>query len=347
MRAATLARYAPHWEAYGHIIAAGPCSRTNLMWLSGLSEGTAARLIALVRRYGPTPPDYVAASVREYGLSAPKRPPRETTGVPTRDSRRPTVGPENAGYAKHLVIADAHVEPGQSVDRWRWLARMAADRRPTRIVFNGDAVSLHSIGRFDTGKRCAEGRRFTSDVKSWHEAQDAFLGTLAALAPDYEQDRWFIVGNHENRIELATQQAPAMYGAISLGDLRLEENGWRVVPFLQRVNIDGIRYVHYVPTDSGKSAKDGMYLAANLLRIEHVTICVGHSHKFQYHWDGRGADRIHGIVCPMFSPYDEPWASPEENARWTRGCLLLHISPDGQVDPEYWSLDRMRRRYGG
>ena len=42
----------------------------------------------------------------------------------------------------------------------------------------------------------------------------------------------FTLGNHENRIERATNADPKLDGLISYKDFQLEEFGWEVYPFL-------------------------------------------------------------------------------------------------------------------
>jgi len=49
--------------------------------------------------------------------------------------------------------------------------------------------------------------------------------------------------------------------------------------------------------------------------------------------------------CGVFQDYDSDWAG-ECNALWTRGVLVKRNVQDGFYDPQWISIDAMKKAYG-
>ena len=147
-----------------------------------------------------------------------------------------------------LVLPDAQVKPGVPTEHLEWAGRYAAEKKPEVIVCIGDWWDMPSLSSYDKGRRSFEGRRFKEDIKAGREAMELFIGPIREeqkFLSDNHKKRWnprliFTLGNHEERIERATQIQPEFDGLISYDDLGLKEMGWEVHPFLEVVIVEGV-----------------------------------------------------------------------------------------------------------
>jgi hypothetical protein len=155
---------------------------------------------------------------------------------------------------KILVLPDVQAKPGVDFSYLRRIGRYALEKRPDVIVCIGDFADLPSLSSYDKGKRSFEGRRYKRDIEAAQFAMQAFLGPIeeynkTARRP-YTPRKVLTLGNHEHRIDRATNDDPMLEGILSIKDLAYEEYGWEVYPFLEVVVIEGIAFSHYFTTGS-------------------------------------------------------------------------------------------------
>ena len=150
------------------------------------------------------------------------------------------------------------------------------------------------------------------------------------------------LGNHENRINRAVDNDPKIEGLISVKDLRYEEFGWEVHPFLDVVVINDIAYSHYFPT--GVAGRPATTANAQLGK-KHMSCVAGHQQGLQiataHRADGR---RLTSIIAGSCYEHNEDYLGPQGNKHW-RGALMLHEVNDGQYDLMPVSLDFLKKRY--
>src|SRR5258706_8359990 len=158
--------------------------------------------------------------------------------------------------SKILVIPDAQVKPGVNIDHLEWAGKYILKIKPDVIVNIGDFGDLPSLSSYDVGTRNFEGRRYKSDVESVHAGMTKLLTPLwdyniqakKNKEKQYKPRMVLTLGNHCERINKAVNSDPKLDGVLSIKDLKYEEFGWEVIPFLKPIIIDGVAFCHYFPS---------------------------------------------------------------------------------------------------
>lgn len=252
---------------------------------------------------------------------------------------------------KHLVIPDCQVKPGHDTKYLERIGKYIVEKKPDVLVIIGDFADMASLSSYDVGKKTFEGRRYKSDVEASIQAMEVLLAPLEAYnhaAKRGHRERYkprmvITIGNHENRINRVTNDDPKLDGTISIKDLKYEEFGWEVHPFLDVVVIDGIAYSHYFT--SGVFGRPCTSSAAQLSR-KHMSCVAGHQQGLQIS-TGHRADgkRLTSIIAGSCYEHDEDYMGPQGNKHW-RGILMLHEINDGEFDLMPVSLGYLEKKYG-
>jgi hypothetical protein len=248
------------------------------------------------------------------------------------------------GY-KVAVIPDVQAMPGVELSHLTWAGHYIAEKRPDIIVCLGDFGDFPSLSRFGQGNASFEGKRYHSDLYSFHEAMQLFLTPIRA---EIAKSQWrpalvFTLGNHEDHIPRFVEENPVLEGHMSLDDLKLAEYGWQVFPFLQPVNIAGVAFCHFFPSGiMGRPITAARTLNSRL----HMSAVAGHQQGRMIDYSKRadGGD-ITAIITGSFYQHTYEYLSPFTNQHW-RGMLMLHEVKDGSFDEMWLSIDFLRRRYG-
>lgn len=250
----------------------------------------------------------------------------------------------------HLVIPDVQYKDGHSVDYLNKLGQYIVRKRPDTIVCLGDFADMPSLSSYDVGKRTFEGRRYVKDIEAAQEGMKALLTPLwdfNAKAKKnkeklYKPRMVLTLGNHENRINKAVNNDPKLEGVLSVNDLKYEEFGWEVVPFLEVKVIDGVAYSHYFVT--GLLGRP-VTTASACLSKKHQSCIQGHQQGLQiatsFKADGTP---ITAVIAGSFYEHDEDYMGPQGNKHW-RGFLMLHEVNDGAFDLMPVSLNFLNKRY--
>lgn len=253
----------------------------------------------------------------------------------------------------HMVIGDSHAKPDVSNDRFLWAGRMALDRRPDVIIDIGDWADMPSLSSYDKGKKAFEGRRYSRDITACIEARGMFESEIDAYNTrragngkrQYRPRKVGLLGNHEQRIERAVELSPELEGTIGYDDLGHTAFGWERHPYLQQVAIDGVHYSHYFPSGIKCNPIGGEHPAATLLKKQFVSCVVGHSHIRDFSERTRAdGKRLCSLVAGCYFEHREEYAGPA-NDMWWRGIVFLHDVHDGVFDPEFVSIDTIKRMY--
>lgn len=254
----------------------------------------------------------------------------------------------------HLFIPDCHVKHGQNLDRFKWLSNLILDRRPEVIVCAGDFADMESLCSYDKGLRKFEGRRYKKDIDAAIDAQTVLFAPLAKLQKQQRDNKKkvyspltvMMIGNHEHRIERATQLDPILEDTISIDDLKYHEYWDEVWPFLESDSINGVHYAHYFVSGVMGRPINGEHPAAYLLAKQHVSCTVGHSHLVDYaQRTAANGKKLHGLVGGCFTEEYEDYAGVA-NDLWWRGVVYKHNVKDGEYDPEFISIERLKEEYG-
>jgi hypothetical protein len=249
----------------------------------------------------------------------------------------------------HFIIPDTQVKPGVPIDHLGWIGRYIVERHPDVIVHLGDHWDMESLSHWSS-KMEAEGRRYQADVDAGNAGFRLLNEPL--MTHQERQRQWkvklynprkvFVMGNHEHRISRCVDADPKLEGFMSLGDL--DTLDWEVVPFLEPVNIDGVRYAHYWYNPmTGKPY--GGAAATRLKNIGHSFV-MGHQQTLDVAVRFVDGQQQWGIVAGACYLHDEGYKGPQGNAHW-RGVVVLHQVENGGFDPMFVSLDYLCRKYEG
>lgn len=256
---------------------------------------------------------------------------------------------------KILVIPDSHSQPDFRNDRFTWLGKYIVDKKPDIIVNIGDLADMPSLSSYDKGKRSFEGRRYYKDIAAVWDAQEKLFAPITEYnkqqkinkAKQYKPRLVFTSGNHENRINRATQETAELDGTIGIKDLKYEEFGWEVIPFLKPINIHGINFCHYFTSGVMGRPISGEHVAHSLITKQLSSCVQGHSHlrSFDERTTAEGK-KILGLVVGCYLE-DDQWEdyAKEANKMWWRGVCMLHDVHDGYFDPEFIGINHLKALY--
>lgn len=251
---------------------------------------------------------------------------------------------------KHAYLPDFQIKPGDDLGFVSKIGRYLVDKKPDVIICGGDFADMPSLSSYDVGKKSFEGRRYRADVEATHRAMEALLGPIREYnqqAIKNHKTRYLprlvlTLGNHENRINRAVNDDPKLEGTIGISDLKYEEYGWEVYPFLDVVVVDGVAYSHYYTT--GLAGRPASTASAQLAK-KHMSIVAGHQQGLQiataHRADGK---RLTSIIAGSCYEHDEDYMSSQGNKHW-RGILIMHNVNDGEFDLMPVPLHYIKAKY--
>jgi len=248
------------------------------------------------------------------------------------------------GPAHGLTIAyvpDTQVRPGVPTDHIPAAGRYIAEKQPEVIVCGGDWWDMPSCSAHDEpGSVEAEGRRYKNDVAAGCDAMEQFLNPIAKVR-GYKPLLVYTDGNHEDRIVRAYRANPQKFTG-TLRDLKREDYGWTVVPFLQPIIIGGVAFCHYFP---GGVMGRPIQRPSILLNKLHMSAVAGHQQGREIAYSRRAdGGALTAIISGSFYQHNETYMSPLANKHW-RGMWFLHEVKDGQFDEMALSVGYLLRKY--
>lgn len=173
---------------------------------------------------------------------------------------------------------------------------------------------------------------------------DGFLNTTTL----YEGEVWCLSVENENfmvrrnnkayfsgnsRISRAVNEDPKLEGVITTDHFQLEKFSWEVHPFLEVVDIDGVKYSHYFINPDGLMGRPIGGNIHNKLKILGHSFSMGHQQTYEvgvkYTGDGR---RLRGLIAGSFYQHDEEYLGPQKNRQHWRGAILKTEVREGNYD---------------
>jgi hypothetical protein len=133
---------------------------------------------------------------------------------------------------------------------------------------------------------------------------------------------------------------------IKLEDIGYAKYGWEVSPFLHPICVDGVHYNHYFTSGILGRPIGGDNPAAVTLRKQFVSCTSAHTHIRDFAERTRAdGKRILGLIAGCYFEHYEEYAGPA-NDMWWRGVVICHNVKEGYYDPEFISIEEVKRRYG-
>jgi transposase-like protein len=254
----------------------------------------------------------------------------------------------------HLFIPDTQCKPNISLDYLKWLGQYIIRKKPDVIIHAGDHADMESLSEYDKGKKSAEGKRVQEDINSAIEGMEALLEPLYNLQQaeleefgeiKYKPRLILTLGNHENRINRYVDATPALHGFLSISDLKYEEFGWEVIPFLTPINVGGVHYVHYLQNVMNGKPLGGN--AATMLKTIGKSFSVGHKQTLDVATRFLQVDGTQqwGLQCGSYYEHEEGYKGVQGNKHW-RGVVLKHGVKNGSYNPCFVSIEWLREQYG-
>lgn len=248
----------------------------------------------------------------------------------------------------HLVIPDSHAHPNYHNKRAEWLSKLIIDIKPDVVIHIGDSADMPSLSSYDKGKRSFHGRTYRADIDSHLDFQDRLWSPLRGRKKRLPR-AIFCVGNHEQRIHKALDLSPELDGTIGFQDLELGEWYDDIVPYKGStpgiIEVDGILYAHYFTSGVMGRPIGGEHPAFSLLTKQFKSCTAGHLHLsdgcVRTAGDGR---KVMAAVVGCYQDYHSEWAG-EVNSLWWRGVLVKHNVDNGVYDPQWISIESLKRAY--
>jgi hypothetical protein len=249
----------------------------------------------------------------------------------------------------HLYVTDQHAHYKHHNKRAEYLGHLINDLKPDVVIFGGDLWDMPSLSSYDRGKKSFQGRTYAADVAAGLDFLDR---TFSIVRRQKKKMPLFVKleGNHENRQKKAINLQPELEGTISFSDFQLDRYFDEVIEYDGGTpgvhSIDGVTYAHYFVSGVMGRPISGEHPAYSLISKQFTSCSAGHIHTADYavrtNADGR---KLHGLLGGCFQDYDSDWAG-EANRLWWRGCVFKRGVEKGNYDPQFISLERMKREYG-
>ena len=251
---------------------------------------------------------------------------------------------------KILFIPDSQVKPGQDFGFLRSIGQYIVAKKPDVIVHAGDFADMASLSSYDKGKKSFEGRRYRADIQAAHQGMEALLGPMREYNEMqarnkkglYRPRMVLTLGNHEERILRAINDEPMLDGTIGIEDLKYEEFGWEVYPFLEVVVIEGVAFSHYFGTGAmGRPASS----AQAMISKKHMSCIAGHQQGRQSASAVRAdGSQMTAIIAGSCYDHSEEYLGPQGNKHW-HGVVMLHNVRQGEFDECFVPLHYLKARY--
>jgi hypothetical protein len=247
----------------------------------------------------------------------------------------------------HVVIPDCQVKPGVPIDHLEHIGAFIHEIRPDVVVVIGDFYDVPSLSSYDKGKKTFEGRRYQADIDTGNGALETL--TRAATKGLRKKPRLvFTCGNHEFRIERATDNQPELSGKMGYSDLAVKSLGWQFVPFLKPIEINGIQYCHYFPLNAKGNVtqtRNGAPNADTQLSRVGQSCTSGHMQGLSIanrQFDGR---LQWGLIAGSCYQHSEAYLSPQGNSHF-RGIVVKRDVRDGNYNPQILNLPYLKSKFG-
>ena len=139
----------------------------------------------------------------------------------------------------HVVIPDTQAKEGVPTDHLTWIGQYIVDQfhdKPIKIIHLGDHADMPSLSLYDKGKKSMEGRRVKADIEAANAAWEVLNQPLYDFNDNkrrtkhaiWNPERHILLGNHEDRINRATENDAQIDGLFSTDDLDYARPGWQV-----------------------------------------------------------------------------------------------------------------------
>jgi len=254
-----------------------------------------------------------------------------------------------------VVWTCAHTKPEVSNERFSWLGDFLYDLKPDMVFDLGDGADMASLSSYeDRYPKQVVMQNYGQDIECYLDAQERLRHKFRHMKR--KKPFWVgLAGNHESRINTAISKDPRLeakdsnYG-ISFKHLQTDywfddyheyTNGAPAIATYEDVD-----FAHFFSSGNMGRAISGDNHARSLILRRHRSSVCGHSHYRHLAFDDAVPPKgLVGLVAGCFKGSQEAWAG-QANHGWYKGIVVLHDFGSGMFDPEFVSLERLRKAYG-
>lgn len=248
-----------------------------------------------------------------------------------------------------LVIADTQVDSNSPIDHLHALSKYIWEHKPEHIVHIGDHWDFPSLSSYATPSD-SEGLRLVNDISSGLVAFKAIMAhtelkNKTGKKKKYSPKKYFLMGNHENRLKRFIDGQPVLHGLIDLREM-VEDEGWEFHEMCKPVWIHDICFSHYMENAmSGRPIGGSMENKLN--KFPH-SFCHGHQQQYQFarRQNLKGKPHI-GVCAGSFYMHDEGYrgANNTEVRGFTHWKGFTNRYGYIDHDVEFVSLERLLKEY--
>jgi len=252
-----------------------------------------------------------------------------------------------------IVWSCAHAKPEDSNERFDWLARLIYDVKPDYCIDLGDGADMCSLNSYDTRyPKAIVSQSYEADIEAYNDSQER----LRRLFKKNKRKRpyWIgLEGNHCWRIKKAIAHDPRLEGQrYGISFSHLQTDYWfdeyheyhNSAPAV--VDYDGISYAHFFSSGNYGTPVSGLHHAYTLLQNRNHSSTCGHSHKRGIYFKDSAHPRpLIGLVAGCFKGGEESWAG-QANDSWWKGVVIKREIENGVYEPQFVSMDTLKKTYG-
>lgn len=252
-----------------------------------------------------------------------------------------------------IVFTCAHAKPETSNKRFDWLGSLIHDIKPDMVFDLGDGADMCSLNSYDT--KCPKAivaQSYERDIEAYIDAQERLRNRFKLSKR--KRPFWVgIEGNHEHRIKKAIQTDPRLEGSkygVSFKHLETDKFFDEYHPYSNSApaiaDYDGVSYSHYFSTGNSGNPASGTHHAYTIIQNRFHSSTCGHSHKRSVFFKDSAYPRpVIGLVAGCFKGSSEDWAG-QGQGDWWHGVVIKREIEGGQYEPEFISMERLRKEYG-
>jgi hypothetical protein len=251
---------------------------------------------------------------------------------------------------RFVIIPDTQIRPGVDTTHIDYAARAIVDYMPDVVIVMGDWWDFPSLSTHDApGSKEAEGRRVKPDIDAGNEAFERLVAPMDAEISRrrnkhrkrWEPERYFLFGNHEDRLSRAIFRDPKWEGILTLDCLKTP--GFQRIPYLKILELDQIKFAHFFPNPLSGRPIGGTIVN----RLNHIggSFVQGHQQGFLYASKQYPDHVKHGLVCGRFYSHHESYRPDDvQRAEWN-GIVVLNEVQNGSYDLMPLSMRYLARKF--
>lgn len=254
--------------------------------------------------------------------------------------------PPSSDWTKIVLFADAHNQPGMSLDRFEWLAKLVNEVKPDYLVDLGDTDEIGSLSGHEKNET------YKGKMKPLLAADLEASARCAKLLKDkitHPCKKIRTLGNHEQRIKTYENNNPEIFGiAWNIYAEIWEKTGWTLYDYGAYVNVGGVNFTH-VPFDQNGKPVAGENAVKKVAEKSQSDCAFGHlhyesiirAHKF-------GTDNsvtVLGAACFMPDGYRPDYVR-NTRKEYQRGCYVLMVKDGRIVSIKNFAMSELQAIYG-